>query len=133
MVDTIPLHEILQIEEMLEAPETKEENKDLERELKKKGLKHQTIQLKTISNGFNNGKVYYIKAVNVDESSRIIISNLTRAAEAARRRVERKSRFQKSKEAVRKVHSSFAFQSLIALLIIMVPALQTLSKYDIFN
>ena len=120
MVDTIPLHEIMNIEEMLEDPESKEGTKDAERDIKKKGHKHNIIQLKTVPEGFNNGKVYYLKAVNVDEASRTIVLHLMSSARSARDRVERKSRFQKSKEAVRSVQSSFAFQSLVALLIMLV-------------
>ncbi len=60
MVDTIPLHEIINIEEMLEDPEAGRGSKELERESKKKGHKHNIIQLKTIPDGFNFGKVFYL-------------------------------------------------------------------------
>ena len=124
MVDTIPLHEIMKIEEM-EQDESEPLCKELDRESKKKSLKHSIIQLKTVPDGFNFGKVYYLKGAHVDTPSRVVVAQLWEAAKSAKDRVERKSRFRKSQEAVLRLQSSLAFQSFVAVLIILVPSAQT--------
>ena len=146
MVDSIPLHEILSIEEMNDDPELPKTLQSqsmisfaassLDRnnsghgkhknpsdcESKKEALighRQCIIQLKTVPEGFNLGRIYYLKA-NLDTPDRLIITHLSEARTKAKTKQERKTRFQTSQDMVRTVQESFVFQVLVAVLILLV-------------
>ena len=78
-----------------------------------------TLQLKTSISGFNAGRIYYIKAQSASTEADLL-DNLLNSIREAKIRVERKSRFEKSQEAVRSVQESHLFQMTVASLILLV-------------
>jgi hypothetical protein len=149
MVDSIPLHEILNINEMNEDPEqsrptpssstksstnisfartnsTSESSIGLrnadECEAKKttlRGHRQSIIQLKTMPEGFNLGRTYYLKPKR-DASDQKMIAHLLDARIRAKEIAESKSKIQKSQDVMRTVQESFVFQSVVAVLILLV-------------
>ena len=77
------------------------------------------LQLKTVPEGFNFGRIYYFNA-GLERSGPVIVEKLSGAVRDARIRFERKSRYEKSQEAVRCVQESTIFQTLVAGLIMLV-------------
>jgi hypothetical protein len=142
LVDTIPLHEIISVEEMKDEPEnargsqitgvaavTSEKSMassetTSEKEPHKKTAKssrQSIIQVKTALDGFNFGRIYYLKP-SIGSSGADIVRDLLGAVQIARSIVERKSKFQKSQDMVRGVQESLGFQILVAILIMLVRA-----------
>ena len=138
-METIPLHEILSITEMKEDPEfavrslaqsklvkgasrnftSDQSNTVIETMMNWTGGRENVLQLKTVPEGFNFGRIYYFNA-GLERSGPVIVEKLSEAVRAARIRFERKSRYEKSQEAVRSVQESTVFQTLVAGLIMLV-------------
>jgi hypothetical protein len=146
LVDTIPLHEIISVEEMQDDPETSrnpqtnhlktsapeknpassdtlpnrnQSEKDLLRKNTSKSSRQSILQVKTALDGFNFGRIYYVKP-DIGTSGSNIVQSLLGAISIAKDIAERKSRFQKSQEKVRKVQESLGFQIMVAILIMLV-------------
>jgi hypothetical protein len=147
MVDSIPLHEILSIEEMNDDPEFSKttlqsqsmmsfaanplDRKNSDQGKNKNpsdcesnkvaliGHRQCIIQLKTVPEGFNLGRIYYLKA-NLDTPDRLIVTHLSEARIKAKSNQERKTKFQASQDVMRTVQESIAFQILVAVLILLV-------------
>ena len=138
LVETIPLHEILSITEMKEDPDfrcatqpqklskgssrvyTQEQSStETDSTTNWTGGRENTLQLKTVPEGFNFGRIYYFNA-GLERSGPVIVEKLSEAVRDARIRFERKSRYEKSQEAVRCVQESTIFQTLVAGLIMLV-------------
>jgi hypothetical protein len=85
------------------------------------GLQSQdsTLQIRTIPDGYNSGRVYYLRA-NTTACCRKIMTDLTKAVNVARKRAEVKTRFEKAQHTARKLHDSLAFQALSAIFITLV-------------
>jgi hypothetical protein len=82
-----------------------------------------TLQIKTVPDGLNSGRTYYLSTRNgiAPEARRqAIVETLREAAEVARRRAEAKSRFERSQERAQWVQGSMAFQVFMATLIMVV-------------
>ena len=138
LLDTIPLHEVLSITEICDGlnssqsristrrmenvRSTQQNDSELQShpQKNKKLLKSETglMHLKTISDGFNAGRMYQLKSS--ETSSCTIVSQINAAVKAAKRREDRKSYYLKSKEAVRRFQESFTFQVFVSLMIAMV-------------
>jgi hypothetical protein len=80
------------------------------------------IQLKTVPEGYNLGRIYYLKT-NIDTPDRLIIKHLSEARTKAKGKAERKSKFQRSQDMMRTVQESLVFQIIVAVLILLVRAL----------
>jgi hypothetical protein len=147
LVDTIPLHEIISVEEMKDDPDTARNtqttlttamstersvsfsetassrnmasDKDQQKKNASKSSRQSILQVKTALDGFNFGRIYYLKP-SIRSSGANIVRHLLGAVSTAKAIVERKSRFQKSQEMVRGVQESLAFQIMVAILIILV-------------
>ena len=155
MVDRIPMHEILSVNEMSQDPSSillrpsavflhsrKSRNYSLdaassgellrlasteqpqtvpceETESRRFGGRTLAIQINTIADGFNFGKIYYLRAIS-NASNRAIVPKLTSAARAAKSRMHRNSLLQNSQDSVKRVHESFIFQLIMAILIMTV-------------
>ncbi len=78
------------------------------------------LQVKTILDGFNLGRVYYLKPSNGSATGACIVRALSEAVSSAKRIAERKSRFEKSQDAVRGIQESLCFQITVAILIMLV-------------
>ena len=83
------------------------------------GNKFSTVHIKTTLDGFNFGKTYYLRPASKC-SVQLLVSELASAVKFAKERLHRKSIVAKSQDCVKRVHGSFAFQMLMALLIMTV-------------
>jgi hypothetical protein len=81
------------------------------------------LQIKTTVNGRNAGKTYYVSTranSNPEQCRKSIVLQLNENVRIARRNAEAKSRFQRSQERVQHVQSSFIFQLIMAIFIMLV-------------
>lgn len=94
------------------------------------GVRFLAIQIRTIPDGFNSGRAYYLRASLNDSSKRTedLVQRLSLASQAAKLRTRRKSLFLRSQDAVKVVQGSFTFQIMIAALIIAVRLILFLKK-----
>ncbi len=155
-MDSIPLYEILSINEMNEDPDlsrpiirssntkssasisfdrtnsasevsasVRKDKNTVEYEAKKftlKGHRQSIIQLKTVPEGFNLGRTYYLKS-NLDACDQPIITKLSDEIIKAKLVSERKSKMKRSREMMQTMYESFFFQSTVAVLILLVRVL----------
>jgi hypothetical protein len=94
------------------------------------GVRFLAIQIRTIPDGFNSGRAYYLRAP-LNESSKTIeelVHRLSLASQAAKLRTRRKSLLLRSQDEVKIVQGSFAFQIIIAALIIAVKLILFLKR-----
>ena len=142
MVDTIPLHEIVNVSEMNEdnvfsssraskitmsshslspCESFENEKSDLRQSLEIKSRKPSArqLQLKTVANGFNGGRTYYIRTL-CNSTSDNFLEELTQAIRIAQKHVNRQSWSIKCQETVRRLQESTPFQSCIVFFIITV-------------
>jgi hypothetical protein len=77
------------------------------------------FQIRTLLNGYNSGRAYYLKASSEHECAELI-KTLTTWTLAAKKAKEAKTRFEKSQERVRVVYRSSFCQSVTALMIVAV-------------
>ncbi len=133
LADTIPLNEIVSITEMNEDTDTAESGQTIPLRraisLASQNARNQSsspsddglkcVQVKTSLDGFNSGRIYHLK-LGHQNPIRYFISSLSAAVHAAKKASDQKTSFERSQEAVRAVCSSFTFQMLMALLIVMV-------------
>ena len=75
-----------------------------------------TLQIKTIDDGYNSGRVYYLRAKTNGDCQEIIAS-LKRLASAARQRADVRSRFELIQSKIKLLYDSTTFQMLVAALI----------------
>jgi hypothetical protein len=78
-----------------------------------------TVQIRTIQDGYNSGRKYYIQARSEAECQEIA-GNLKKYAAHELEKFLAKTRFEKAQEFVRNYYTSTACQSAVALLIIAV-------------
>ena len=148
LIDTIPLHEIMSVEEMNDDPESarnhnnpqgmiskssserhlvssesvSNRSQSTDKDPQKKNTKssrQSVLQVKTILDGYNFGRIYYLRQ-SIGSSSTHIVKQLLVAVRTAISVVERKSRFQKSQDMVKGFQDSFGFQVMVAILIMLV-------------
>ena len=138
--DQIPLHEIKKIEIMSRATDidldTRARQNDDERHqsVSSMGSNHivssrtsgdrddacpKVIQIETIPDGYNSGRVYYLKTEST-ECCESIVEELRSYAKAAKERKAGNSSFQKLQTIELPIHDSIPFQIVSALLIIAV-------------
>ena len=77
------------------------------------------IQLRTVSEGINFGRVYYFKP-SIETPASEMITRLSDASREAQQRSDRKSRFEKSQEFARRLQQSTLFQIAMGVLIMLV-------------
>jgi hypothetical protein len=77
------------------------------------------FHIRTFVNGYNSGRVYYLKSSNEAECEDIV-RKLSESAKTARKAMEAKTRFETSQERVRSVYHSAFCQSIVALMIVVV-------------
>jgi hypothetical protein len=143
LVDTVPLHEISSITEMSndsESTQTRhswhmirrtatERNLDAsdpnvpstqETFTRGKKYSHKTILLvKTIPDGFNSGKVFYVRAA-LEQQERSLCAQLSTSVAVAKKLALQKSWYQRSRDSLKSFYDSFPFQASMAVLIIAV-------------
>ncbi len=77
------------------------------------------FQIRTLLDGYNSGRAYYIKASSEIECADLI-NKLATSVQAAKRAKDAKTRFEKSQERVRVVYRSSLCQSITAIMIVAV-------------
>ena len=116
LTDIIPLNEILMVKE-LDADqfnsfiETKEDEEEADDAC--------VLQIDTLPNGYNSGRVYKILLTS-KKFARTIIADLKRLSDRERERSEAKSRFKKIQDNVAGIINSRLVQQFLAFLIITV-------------
>jgi hypothetical protein len=80
---------------------------------------YNTFQIKTVPDGYNSGRSYYLRTKQDPASSRII-QHLCDITKTARKRAVALSRFNQAQNLVRRFHDSTIFQLAVSLLIITV-------------
>jgi hypothetical protein len=117
VVDAIPLSEVELVQEMNDDALSVQTESERKSETSKK--KYHTFQIKTVFDGYNSGRSYYLRTKPDAESSRIV-PHLRDSSEAARKRAVVLSRFKQAQKAVRLFHDSIFFQIAVCLLIVTV-------------
>ena len=82
------------------------------------------FQIKTTADGYNSGRIYYLRVPDEDLCGSII-ETLQKSAQAARKRMEVISQFERIQKYLRIVHDSVAFQTLVGVLICVVCSFPT--------
>ena len=77
------------------------------------------VQIATVEDGYNSGRVYYL-ATRDQEEFTALIARLTKLAKAARKRAEAHTLFRKIQLKVRKHYEAGPVQALMALMIMAV-------------
>ena len=80
---------------------------------------HESFQIRTVENGYNSGRTYYIQ-VQPKNDLDATISMIKVLVNSARKKAEVASRYNRAKLVARSVYDSSTFQMLSALLIILV-------------
>ena len=148
LIDKIPMHEILCATKMSRMSFSVHDNELLQQRSRKEDLKtdaskecgtgknhrtsslvsskrgnthplDNTIQIKTIADGHNSGRSYYI-CLQSEDAYIQMMAEVTRLAKAARKKAQARSRFEKAQMKVRKVYNSNVFQKATAGLIVAV-------------
>ncbi len=124
VVDAIPLFEVDFICPGQGAEDSSQEDHHKKSEIDKKADPQRqkfrnSLQIRTLLDGYNSGRAYYLKASSEEECSELI-KKLTSSAEAAKKAKEAKTRFEESQERVRVVYRSVICQSITATMIIAV-------------
>jgi hypothetical protein len=79
------------------------------------------IQIKTIPEGHNSGRTYYLRTKDSEDSMKLMIA-LPSLVKSAKNRADKKSRFEKNQLLVRSIYTSRTMQYLMAALIFGVVA-----------
>ena len=138
--DQIPLHEIEDVEIMheptdledllsrfregrvrrqLDSRRASSASKKSERDVDLQVTKLKVFQIRTIEDGFNTGRTYYVQTESSKECS-IFVQHLKAAAASAVRRAKGSTKFQELQNKARRIYECAPFQILAALLIIAV-------------
>jgi hypothetical protein len=88
-----------------------------------------SFQIRTLTDGFNSGRTYYLHSNSAKECEEIV-RNLRNLVDLARKRAENDSKFRESQKWMRSIYDSYVFQFCSSTLIILVMALSTNSYFD---
>ena len=133
VVDVIPIEEIVLVAKCEENVETslqadlRIERKDLTTELNPKKLS--ALKIITHPDGYNSGREYVLQA-STAEDCLTIVKELNILSKNAKKRAERKSKFQKSQAKLKVVFMSNAFHLGVSTMILMVYYFNTSNLYD---
>ncbi len=122
-MDSVPLKEIDRILEMQDGMISMKDGVHTKYEASNKTMQSfNTIQIKTIPNGFNSGRAYYLRprADSPDDVCRRIVEQMGGMAESAKKRAIVVSHFKRVQQAMRSLHDSLPFQALVSMLIMAV-------------
>jgi hypothetical protein len=78
-----------------------------------------SFQIRTLMDGYNSGRAYYLKASSEEECAEIV-EKLAKSARAAKKSREAKTRFEQSQERVRTIYRSDLCQGFTATMIVAV-------------
>ncbi len=81
-------------------------------------LQNLILQIKTTADGYNSGRIYYLRVINDDPNlCDEIIGKLLESSQAARKKQVVLSRFKRIQRRARGIHDSTEFQSCVAILV----------------
>jgi hypothetical protein len=141
LIDMIPLHEISSVSEMKDferitsssdlsnpsfnwrmSKSTKALDCENNSGAVEKGCENQSgsfLQIKTTTDGFNSGRVYYLQTRSL-EQCQTIVQELTRAVERAKAKIENLPLFRSTQAKLKIIYNTMTFQIMVAFLIITV-------------
>jgi hypothetical protein len=115
VIDVVPLKEIVVVKDV-----TKGLNVDVDMDFvdnqNRETSTRVVLQIETIPEGYNSGRIYRIRFKTPRDFDATIIL-ITRLAATARERAEAKTRFRKSQDSVNRIFSSNLLQRFLAILI----------------
>ena len=118
IIDNIPISEIEQVDDL----STVEDSKDLEKKTLSSAyqmLYAASLRIKTKARGQKGGRSFYLRAQDPLVCAQLV-AQLNRSAKSAARTDIRRTPFQQSRDNVRKLYESTAWQTAAALLYITV-------------
>jgi hypothetical protein len=77
------------------------------------------FQIETVMNGFNSGRAYHAQAETKEECN-LLVTTLKKYVKSARQADRNASRFERSQKMMLRLHNSFPYQTLCAILIMTV-------------
>jgi hypothetical protein len=86
-----------------------------------------TMQIKTIGEGYNSGRTYYLRS-KTDADGRLLIEALNRLANIARSKADVRSQLEMVQLKFRSVYNTTSVQTIIILLITTVWGLETIDS-----
>ena len=121
--DSIPLAEIVCIQEMIEKSDTRAVNglrsQSPTRDDKSMFVRPHSIVISTIPDGYNSGRQYYFQT-ETEEQSSTLQEQWTKLAVEARNSRDRRTKFQRSQEGLSRVLNSAPLQMLSTSIIVLV-------------
>jgi hypothetical protein len=121
MLDAIPLAEFIGVESMIAIRERESSDEHPHNDFEKAMDFTCALQIRTIKNGYNAGRKYFLRA-NSDEERDDLVKQLLVLSKNAKARAETASAWEKMQNRVRRVYNSSLFQGVAAFLIIAVSA-----------
>ncbi len=125
IVDAIPMREIESVRAMQDNAYIKTTDAIMRRPApvtsQVTNKEEKVFQIKTTADGYNSGRIYYLRVLDHNEElCGSIIQNLNKSSQAARKRMEVISQFERIQRNLNKFHDSAAFQTLVGVLIFVV-------------
>ena len=93
------------------------------------GRGENSFQIRTLTDGFNSGRTYYLNSGSAKECKEVV-GNLRTLVELARKRAENDSKFRESQKWLRAAYNSSIFQLCSSALIVLVPTKHTPYRLD---
>jgi hypothetical protein len=84
-----------------------------------------SFQIRTLTDGFNAGRTYYLHSNSADECLEVV-EILRKFVEIARKRAEKYSKFREGRKWLRSIYDSSIFQLCSSFLIVLVPVTTTI-------
>ncbi len=81
-----------------------------------------SFQIRTLTDGFNSGRTYYLQSYSADECKEVV-GILRKFVDIARKRAATYSKFRESKKWLRSIYDSNMFQFISSSLIVLVTAI----------
>jgi hypothetical protein len=97
-------------------------SKDIGTDLGSTGMGACSFQIRTLTDGFNSGRTYYLHGNSADECKEVV-GILRKLVDSARKRAEKNSKLREIQKWLRSVYDSYMFQIFSSFLIILVTAL----------
>jgi hypothetical protein len=130
VMDAIPMSEIEMVMCMQDTRAIKKIQSDMSEYSKTESVsrskndehpQNNVLQIKTLADGYNSGRIYYLRVTSDDEKiCSEIVAKLRDSSQAARKRQVVLSRFKRIQRRARAIHDSASFQSCVAILICVV-------------
>lgn len=121
VIDVVPLKEIVTVKDVSQVNDSHDDIDVIDNQSSGTRTKV-VIQIETVPDGYNSGRVYRMK-VKSPKDFDTIVRGLSTLASAARERAEAKNKFRKSQDYVRRIFTANVVQRILAALIAAVNAM----------